>query len=286
MNLITAAFRVNSRNITLPVESEYIGPGENIIQFLDDDSPAKYSTWCNEGFIIDRFLSQEEFIIIKEHITALILELLTDMNIDSQNFTLEKYHNFVSTEQHLQLVDRIRAGSQGLGGILFEKLGISTSRLDEEASRICSVPVTCTKTFNHHGKPYKVKHFFIRIVRPGTAKDNNPPHKDTHINHLRNAVNLYYPVAGSDMNSSLPIIPGSHLWSEQDITKTSGVTRINGLKYNVPAIVSAVNGLRLITPNPAYTRAMLFSPYAIHGGGINFNPDTTRISLEIRFWRD
>jgi len=30
---------------------------------------------------------------------------------------------------------------------------------------------------------------------------------------------------------------------------------------------------------------MVFTPYAIHGGGVNFSPDTTRVSLEIRLWR-
>jgi hypothetical protein len=76
------------------------------------------------------------------------------------------------------------------------------------------------------------------------------------------------------------------LWSEQDIIKTSGNTRVNGLKYTVPAIISAVNGLNLITPNPTFTQAMFFTPYAIHGGGMNFNSDTTRMSLEIRFWKN
>ncbi len=30
---------------------------------------------------------------------------------------------------------------------------------------------------------------------------------------------------------------------------------------------------------------LLFSPYLIHGGAANREPDRTRVSLEMRFWR-
>jgi prepilin-type N-terminal cleavage/methylation domain-containing protein len=50
------------------------------------------------------------------------------------------------------------------------------------------------------------------------------------------------------------------------------------------ATVAAVKGLNLITPNPGPEQVMVFTPYTIHGGGYNFNKDTTRVSLEMRFW--
>ena len=287
MNKMITSFRINERDIILPVEADRIEPGNNKIQFLEDDSPAKHASWADQGYTVINFLSIEENILLKNNITDIIKKYLMQLSIDTEGFSLEKYHTFVTTEQHLALIEKIRAGSQGTGGIPFDDLIISTDRLDKELSEICNVDVTCRKLFNlGDNKTYKVGHFFVRIVRPGTSKDNNPPHKDTHIDRLRNAVNLYYPIAGSNANSSLPIIPGSHLWSEQEIVRTYGDTLINGSKYNVPAIVAASRGLNLITPDPQHGQAMVFTPYAIHGGGINFNTETTRISLEIRFWKD
>jgi hypothetical protein len=287
MNKMITSFRINERDIILPVEADRIEPGCNKIQFLEDDSPAKHATWAEQGYTVIEFLSRDENILVKSNITDIIKKYLIQLNIDVSGFSLEKYHTFVTTDQHLTLIEKIRAGSQGIGGIPFDNLAISTDRLDKELSQICNVNVTCRKLFNlGDNKTYEVGHFFVRIVRPGTSKDNNPPHKDTHIDRLRNAVNLYYPIAGSNTNSSLPIIPGSHLWSEQEIVRTHGETLVNGSKYNVPAIVAASRGLNLITPNPNYEQAMVFTPYAIHGGGINFNTDTTRVSLEIRFWKN
>jgi len=286
MNAVTTVFNINKRHIELDIAAENIGPGPDCIQFLEDESPVKYANWIQEGFVVSKFLSTEDFLNIKKSITAVILSYLEKLNIDTTGFVLEKYHEFVSTEQHLALIDQIRAGSSGTGGISFEYLGVPTELLDKEASKICNTAVTCEKIFTlQNNKTYKVGHFFVRIVRPGTQKDNNPPHKDTYITHLKNAVNLYYPIVGSDENSSLPILPGSHLWSEKDIVRTHGNTTVNGVKYNVPAVLYSTYGLRLITPNPKYGEAMFFTPYAIHGGGINFNTDTTRMSLEIRFWK-
>lgn len=287
MNKVTTSFNINKRNVVLSIEAEQIAPGDDIVQFLQDNSPAKDAEWCRDGYIVTKFLTDNDNITIKKRITEIIKKYLNDLSIKTEDFCLENYHRYVTTVQHLTLIDQIRAGSQGTGGILFEELGIPTDRLDAEISRICNTQTTCRKSLDlGNDKTYRVSHFFVRIVRPGTNKDNNPPHKDTHMGRLRNAVNLYYPVAGSDSNSSLPIIPGSHLWSEQSIIKTSGETLINGTKYNVPAIVATANGLNLVTPNPQYGDALVFTPYAIHGGGINFNTNTTRVSLEIRFWKN
>jgi len=286
MNSVTTVFSINKRHISLDVTAEHIGPGPDSIQFLEDDSPVKYADWLEDGFTTCRFLTSEDFLNIKNSVQKILLSHLTKLGINVTGFSLEKYHEFVNTDQHIALIDQIRAGSAGTGGIPFESLGISTERLDQEVSRICNTLVTCRKVFTlPNNKTHKVAHFFVRIVRPGTCKDNNPPHKDTYIDYLRNAVNLYYPIAGSDINSSLPLIPMSHLWSERDIIRTSGMTTVNSIKYNVPAILSSIHGLRLITPNPKYGDAMLFTPYIIHGGGINFNTSITRMSLEIRFWR-
>ena len=123
----------------------------------------------------------------------------------------------------------------------------------------------------------------LRIVRP-QQHDNNPFHKDIYIKELKHAVNIYLPLWGSDENSSLPLIPGSHLWSESDFKRSACGSLINGQRFSVPAITSSKHPLKATRPNPKSDQIMLFSPYLIHGGAHNRNPDQTRISLELRFW--
>jgi ectoine hydroxylase-related dioxygenase (phytanoyl-CoA dioxygenase family) len=50
-------------------------------------------------------------------------------------------------------------------------------------------------------------------------------------------------------------------------------------------VVGAAYPLRLERPNPGPNEVMVFSPYLIHGGAFNQQPDHTRVSLEMRFWR-
>ncbi|HZS35509.1 MAG TPA: phytanoyl-CoA dioxygenase, partial [Polyangia bacterium] len=58
-----------------------------------------------------------------------------------------------------------------------------------------------------------------------------------------------------------------------------------GNAYSVPAVTGGTHPLRMIRPNPAPNHVLIFSPYLIHGGGVNLNPATTRMSLEMRFSR-
>jgi ectoine hydroxylase-related dioxygenase (phytanoyl-CoA dioxygenase family) len=100
-----------------------------------------------------------------------------------------------------------------------------------------------------------------------------------------NCINLYIPVCGSNENSSLIIIPGSHLWSESRVERTVSGALINGVKFNVPAVTNIEGSFEVIRPSPESNEVLVFSPYLIHGGAVNLNKDTTRISIELRLWK-
>jgi ectoine hydroxylase-related dioxygenase (phytanoyl-CoA dioxygenase family) len=50
-------------------------------------------------------------------------------------------------------------------------------------------------------------------------------------------------------------------------------------------VTGARRPLLLVRPAVGPNEVMVFTPYAIHGGGTNGSADTTRVSLEVRFWR-
>jgi len=254
--------------------------------------PGFEASWKNEGYTVQPFLTPEENIAIKEAVEIGIKSELKTLGVNTDGFTLEKYHNFVSDNIHYAFIDKIRAGTNGQGGLPCHYLTVPIECIDKRISQICNTPMTAIKSFvTKENRIITTNHFWLRIIRPGRFTDNNPPHKDIHIPRvLENedylqVVNLYYPLAGSNEHSSLPIIPGSHLWPEEDIEITHGKFTCNGVEYTNPAVVRTKYGLKLITPNPKQNEVMVFTPYAIHGGGFNFNTDVTRVSLEMRFWR-
>ena len=82
------------------------------------------------------------------------------------------------------------------------------------------------------------------------------------------------------------LIPGSHLLNESEIERTADGAILNGTSYSVPCVISVKGEQpRLLRPDPKENQVMLFSPYMVHGGGYNFNKNTTRMSLEVRFWK-
>ena len=126
----------------------------------------------------------------------------------------------------------------------------------------------------------------VRIIRPGKS-DYNPPHRDIYIDRLRNKINVFMPIYGCSSLSSLPIIPGSHYWHEHNTIRTTTKCLIDGIRFNVPAIISKRDGtpIEMNRPKVDNGNILLFSPYIIHGGAKNLS-NNIRISLELRFARD
>jgi len=124
----------------------------------------------------------------------------------------------------------------------------------------------------------------LRISRPHSL-DINPLHRDGYLDFYKHTLNIWIPIVGCNEGSSLPLLPGSHLWNEKDVFRTDIRTaKIDGLVYSVPAIVKSNHGLTAIRPNPAFGEMLVFSPYLIHGAAINKNENMTRMSFELRLF--
>ena len=104
------------------------------------------------------------------------------------------------------------------------------------------------------------------------------------MDRLRNAVNVFLPIRGVGDKSSLPIIEGSHLWTEAETIRTNLNPKIDNISYSVPAIISMSDNSKIKLKRPIVNmdEVMIFSPYCIHGGAKNLS-QCTRISLEFRF---
>jgi hypothetical protein len=264
---------INGVKLEFAVEGETL-KGEDKVLLHEDTNLLDKTGFNDVGFQIIDLLDESEFQNLRTGFTKLVVEWLQEYGVHlPEDFDLLYYHRYVDDAAHTHVVKKIQ------NGVDIALFPISNELLEKRIEAITGYDVEsrCAE-LNHHT-------FSIRIVRPSQLTDNNPPHRDVWLNHLRNAVNIYLPVCGSDENSALPILPGSHCWKESEIERTAAGAVINNVRYNVPCVVGSSYGLAMIRPNPGTTQAMLFSPYLIHGGGYNLNTDTTRVSLEMRFWK-
>lgn len=233
-----------------------------------------------DGYKIAKILKKNQFVYLKEAVKNFIKNALVsslgntifcDMERKYGKFKIENYHMFASDEKiHSKVLAYTRAGID-FGDKRYD-LGFRKSFLENSLSKI----------LGHEVELYY--NLEIRIVRPNST-DNNPLHRDCYLDHLRNKINVYLPIAGSNLKSSLCLIPGSHRLSESKISRTQNGATVNGRKFTVPAIVEVKNTkLNLIRVSPKYGEINVFSPYLIHGGGSNQGKNT-RCSLEIRFYK-
>lgn len=271
----TAHYSINGREITYDIHGE-THFGDNVILLNGADDLSKGAPWHLEGYCVKEFLDEDRMHFIRVGIQSEIkrrLEVATGRLI--KDFSLERYHYFCAEPSvHFSVVNSLKFC------LPIETFPIDWRLLDVRISEICGVSVTAK-----HAEKIASSRFCLRIVRPNATMDNNPPHRDVWIDRLRDAINIYVPLAGNDENSSLSLIPRSHFWTEQEVERTKQGAVINGIAYTVPCAVSAKKGLHLIRPQVHPNQVLVFSPYLIHGGAVNLNPDTTRVSLEIRFWR-
>ncbi|MEY4513052.1 MAG: hypothetical protein RLZZ450_5174 [Pseudomonadota bacterium] len=186
---------------------------------------------------------------------------------------LTHYHRHVRDDAlHLRVLREAREG------FALSDFPVDLAEVTERVSTLVGTQVIA------HNHRYGLDRWHVRVIRPRSC-DQNPLHRDVWLDRLRNAINLYVPIAGSDENSSLPIVPGSHQWRESELVRTAQGASVDGFRYTVPAVVGCDRPLSLVRPNPNTNQVLLFSPYLVHGGARNTNADRTRVSLEMRFWR-
>ncbi len=280
MNTCNLKFSINNVEKHFDIKSKSFKRGSDTYLFK---KKVKNKSILNLGYKIST-LPNNFFCNIKQSISNIILNILKEQNIFPENFDMEKYHNYVNDEQHLNVVNKFRGRLFGIGGIHLKHLGVNFSEMDNFINDIIIPDNKLSCVYNLYG--LKIKHFWIRIVRPNKL-DNNAPHKDNHINRLcsPDIINIYLPLAGSNEYSSLPIIPESHLENEKEYIISESPCFIENKKFTAPALVHRNKGLNLITPNPNYGDVMIFTPLLVHGGGSNDNIDKTRISVEMRFFK-
>lgn len=249
---------------------EFLSNSETDISFGQD--------WYKAGFETYNFLNEVEFDLLKSGLTQCISKIVSEHVENIEGFSLDNYHHFVkSDEVHHKVVAVTRHLFPAdfnfpLNDIItrFEKL----------------IGFGLTDTDPDSGDQLQI---IIRINRP-RSKDFNPPHKDIYEGWDRESilmkfVNLWIPIAGVNNLSSLPVVPGSHLMSEDKILRTFEGGILEGKQYRVRAVAEWDGSNELVRPEVDYGEVLMFSAHLIHGLAFNDQEDQTRVALEFRLFK-
>ena len=280
--MIDVNVNLSEKNYVLKVDNEdEWGNSSDCILNIDDDL-TKDSRFKNTGYTVSKFLSKSKSEDLKNKLLLILCKRLNEhLDINIQPDELLNYHKFLTTEQHLDFVNKLYS-KDGCGFKSELYIKDFYKEIDKRVSSLCNVEVQ-SKSPNKNNFE-----FWIRIVRPYSyvnCFDNNPPHRDISINRLRNALNMYFPLIGSCEDSSLGIVSESHRWKEFEIKRTKTGAKIDDRIFNVLCVTDTKHrGVNIERPVINNGEFLLFSPYCIHGGAPNFS-SYTGMSLEIRFWR-
>lgn len=264
---------IDEKNFSFDVEGDFRW-GDNQLLFDMNNNIISGTKWVNDGFTVIDLFSSEEFYKLKDNISKTIYQIGKDCNIDfPEKFDIENYHKYIKNkEDHLKIIDQTRE-------LRDHDFDFDLSKIAKIVSEIIGVDLTSYNSL------LKRTHVQMRINRPFST-DYNPPHKDAYLPYFEDVLNIWIPICGCNENSSLPLMPKSHLMNESSLLKSDCKSaKINNMTYNVPCILKVKGDFKLIRPNPPLGKAIIFSPYLIHGAASNNNEDTTRIALELRLSR-
>lgn len=229
--------------------------------------------WHHPGFAIENLFDANTYTNFFQQTQSLLIHRWKEAGLALEDdFQLDQYHTLIKDfKTHLATVEKTKL-------LPVRDFPVPIHLIEDRVSEICKSLLAVKNPYDNQSV------FHFRVIRPNYA-DNNPLHRDVWLEDYDDCINLYIPIAGSNEQSSLILIPGSHRWPESRIEKTDSGAEINGVKFNVPAVTAIRDTFEVERPNPLPNQLLVFSPYLIHGGAVNLNTDKTRISIEMRLWK-
>ncbi len=225
------------------------------------------------GYGIFRLTEMSTFDKIESAVTSHVRNKLSEHQQVPAGFTLSQYHRFLESEDiHYKI---------STWALEYTTIGDAFNLVKTQVEEILQQKLK-VKRISHLG--VEGEYLGFRIIRPG-KNDHNPFHRDSWISYWQDTVNIWLPICGFENSNTLQIIPESHLWPDDQILKTKAGMEIDGKKYHVSAAIAAARDFTILSPDLSKGQAILFSPYLLHGNGINRMSDTTRVSMEFRFCR-
>ena len=217
--------------ILLDNKSEY-NKGSNEILINKFGDLTSNQKWFGSGFAIENSLNffdkKKLYISTENALKKIITECYPNINLE--DFTMEKYHNYISEIQHNVIIKKTRR--------LFPKdLSIDVNRIVSRFSKYFNTKLTFTNPITRDTQ------WMIARINMPKSNNFNTAHKDIYqvfdkFNTIPRMVNIWIPLSGVNISNSLPLVPKSHKLPENMIIRTKAGSIINKTTYSVASIKS------------------------------------------------
>ena len=267
-------------SVNVPAETQFFR-GEDVCLADKDGDITSATPWCEAGYSVishEKSISHKRlYKAVLDMVRGAIIAEFPEKNL--AGFSLEKYHEYVSNQEHVDFLDRRIKRFYGKD-LPFED-SIFVDVLEEALGRSLSY------TPRDEVSPHWI---IVRIITPG-SNAFNPAHKDIYEGYdalglSPSMVNAWIPICGVNNRAGLALAPGSHLLKESQIIRTSAGAQMNNNRFSVNCVKEWGGCSSLITVAPPPGEMLIFSSHLIHGLGRNLNDDHTRVALEFRLHAD
>lgn len=272
------SYKIDGDIINLKIDpDEYsVGQVENLGQNFDDLAQTK--DWYDEGFAIEKTESFFDIDKLRKATECALKEIISgiDASIDLTNFKMENYHQFVTDDMHLEVIQKTRR-------LYPIDISIDVDEILQRFSDYFERKLSFTNPVS------RIEQWMIARLNRPKSNDFNTAHKDVYESYdkyqkIPQMINIWVPLIGVTGKNSLPVAPRSHLLPENKILRTKAGSTVNGVKYSVNSIKSWAGDSSLIRLPLKQNEILIFSSHLIHGLAFNTEEDITRISFEFRLY--
>ena len=271
-------YMINNEVFELTIKpNEYsLGQSLNLSEHFDDLAHEKH--WYDEGYAIEKSAGFFNLHELKNATELAVRKIISELDgsINLTNFTFERYHQFVSDDLHLKIIQKMRR-------LYPQDLSIDIDQILQKFSQyfgknlVFKNPITGAEQW-----------MIARINRP-RSNDFNSAHKDVYevfdkFQKIPQMINVWVPLIGVTKKNTLPIVPKSHLLPESKVMRTKAGATVNGIKYSVNSIKSWDDSSSLTKIPLGQDEILIFSSHLIHGLAMNHEEDITRVSFEFRLY--
>lgn len=272
------SYKIDGDIINLKIDPDEYSVGQVVNLGQNFDDLAQTKDWYDEGFAIEKTESFFDIDKLRKATECALKEIISgiDASIDLTNFKMENYHQFVTDDMHLEVIQKTRR-------LYPIDISIDVDEILQKFSDYFEKNLSFTNPVS------RIEQWMIARLNRPKSNDFNTAHKDVYESYdkyqkIPQMINIWVPLIGVTGKNSLPVAPRSHLLPENKILRTKAGSTVNGVKYSVNSIKSWAGDSSLIRLPLKQNEILIFSSHLIHGLAFNTEEDITRISFEFRLY--
>lgn len=273
-------YTINDEALEVTIQPNEYSIGQPLILSDYFKDLAQEKDWYGEGFAIEKSAPFFNIHDLQKATELALRKIISELDgsIDLTNFKLERYHQFVSDDLHLKIIQKMRR-------LYPADLSIDIDNILQKFSEYFG------RNLSFKNPLTGAEHWMIARINRPKSDDFNTAHKDVYeafdkFQKIPRMINMWIPLIGVTDKNMLPIVPRSHLLPENKVMRTKAGATVNGVKYSVNSIKSWDNSSSLTKYPLQQDDILIFSSHLIHGLAMNQEEDTTRVSFEFRLYAE